>query len=383
MPKDAQSSVARLLLVLSSTVVDVHYCVFLRPRCSVFFTWFLVAVSVLLSLLKVNSSIQACDDKVKTASEEMVQSYDIGLTTDLIEFNIGEHFPRSKVNAILKLQNKTGVDLKMSLSPSCNCTELSPSILDVLANQTVELKVAMATPPAGATTATITARDISNSLRFDIGLSIRAASVINNMVSSFSIESKGDREIEAVFGPTSDSWPITKILLPDDPHWYTKTVAVKDGTWRLGIIRREPPNESTHAENLTLNCLVAKGDGEQSLIPITLRINYTDKFKLGPSTVIPRRSDKRIIFTTYVLGVDKSEVSQLPVAWLSSNQIESLNLTCDSQKERGSGIVFGYSASIEDYLNFVSSSDELSIKLHVRIGDKVAETKVLGLPAGN
>jgi hypothetical protein len=282
--------------------------------------------------------LPSCDGSPDIEGRQVEIRHDVENDGQIFLLDLGKRLPNSRINAILHLKNKTGKDLTLGLKPSCGCTHLSIKTLVIPVNGDESIRFDMLVPMAGTKRANIRCRDDKNTFEFTVNLQVEASEPVKFAKKRYVVASDESEPIEVRLATNGDGVEIAQAELTLGSRWLVqKTLADATG-WSLFLKSKVPISEETHEEYVNLNCTVVD-KGERSTIPLELRIEFSDRFRLGPSFVVPKFLDDKVTFTVFATGVGIRSAGSPRLVLKGQDGTAITELRLDSPKTRNESLI--------------------------------------------
>ena len=295
----------------------------------------------------------------------------------LIPFDLGKHLPGSKLNAFLQLTNKTGKSLILFLKPSCNCTELSVDKLEFAVGGTETIRFDMVSPRSGVTTAYIKCKDENSLFESSIGLKVEAAQPVKLERDRLIVDSRSGDDVTVALEPTSKEYSVAEIELELGSRWTIQKVSLANGIWAVGLHRIEKVSEGYHEEYLRLNCKVRDEHGDSAYVPLDFRILYSDRFRLGPSYVIPKKTVERVSFVVFATGVNVTKNELAAKLWITNEDLAlRTEVAIENTRIRSGSLLLEAGMSADSFSQLIQKSEGRPLSLELSFGNVTSSTKL-------
>ena len=277
--------------------------------------------------------LPSCYGSPETEGRQVEIRHDVENDGQIFLLDLGKGLPNSRINAILHLKNKTGKDLTLGLKPSCGCTHLSIKTLVIPVNREESIRFDMLVPMAGTKRANIRCRDDKSVFEFIVNLQVEASEPVKFSKSRYVVASDEREPFEVRLATNGNGVEIAHAQLEPGSRWLIQNTLVDATGWSLFLKSNMPISEGTYEEYVSLNCTVVD-KGERAIIPLELRIEFSDRFRLGPSFVVPKFSDDKVTFTVLATGVGIRSAGPARFVFKGQDGIAITELRLDSLKTR-------------------------------------------------
>lgn len=292
--------------------------------------------------------LPACDGSPEVEGRQVEIRHDVENDGQVFLLDLGKCLPNSRINAILHLKNKIGKDLTLGLKPSCGCTHLSTKTLVIPVNGDESIRFDMLVPMAGTKRANIRCRDDISAFEFTVNLQVEASEPVKFAKKRYIVASDEREPIEVRLSTNGDGVEITQVELGAGSSWVIQKTLVDATGWSLYLKSKLPISEGTHEEYVNLNCTVVD-KGERAIIPLDLRIEFSDRFRLGPSFVVPKFLDDKVTFTVFATGAGVRSAGSPRLVLKGQDGTAITELRLDSPKTRNESLILTGSLEKKDF----------------------------------
>lgn len=293
----------------------------------------------------------------------------------IISLDLGKQMPSSRIAAILKLTNKTGKNLRLALVPSCNCTHLSLDTLEISPDGTRDVTFDMLVPKLGVQNAGIRLRDDQNDFSCVIYIKTEASQPVALTKGRYLVKSNEATPLEVRIVTDGEGTQIAELEIASVSHWGLQRVSTDPEGWTLFIKKMRPLPKGVHDEHLSLNCLVEK-DGKRTSIPLDLHIEFSDVFRLGPSQVIPKLVDGRVLFTVFAIGANVQNPAESKLYLKGKDSATGTEVRLDSTQIRKAAIVLTGSMERQEFDRVQQNLQPENLILELHLGSMSSTTRL-------
>jgi hypothetical protein len=292
--------------------------------------------------------LPSCDGSPEVEGRQVEIRHDVENDGQVILLDLGKCLPNSRINAIVHLKNKTGKDLTLGLKPSCGCTHLSIKTLVIPVNGDESIRFDMLVPMAGTKRANIRCRDDKNTFEFTVNLQVEASEPVKFAKKRYVVASDEREPIEVRLATNGDGVEIAQAELAPGSRWVVQKTSAEASGLSLFLKSKVHISDGTHEECVKLNCTVVD-KGERAIIPLELRIEFSDRFRLGPSVVVPKVLDDKVTFTVLATGVGIRSAGPPRLVLIGQDGTAITELCLDSPKTRNDSLILTGSVEKKEF----------------------------------
>jgi hypothetical protein len=115
---------------------------------------------------------------------------------------------------------------------------------------------------------------------------------------------------------------------------------------------------------------------ERAIIPLELRIEFSDRFRLGPSFVIPKLLDDKVAFTIFATGASIHSVGPPMLVLKGRDGVASTEVRLNSSKTRNESLILTGSLEKEEFARAIEILGSENACLELSLGSMSNLTKV-------
>ena len=326
--------------------------------------------------------LPSCDGSPEIEGRQVEIRHDFENDGQIFLLDLGKCLPNSRINAIVHLKNKTGKDLTLGLKPSCGCTHLSIKTLVIPVNGDESIRFDMLVPMAGTKRANIRCRDDKNTFEFTVNLQVEASEPVKFAKKRYVVASDEREPIEVRLATNGDGVEIAQAELAPGSRWVVQKTSAEASGLSLFLKPKVPISEEIHEEYVNLNCTVVD-KGERAVIPLELRIEFSDRFRLGPSFVVPKFLDDKVMFTVFATGVGIRSAGSPRLVLKGQDGTAITELRLDSPKTRNESLILTGSLEKKEFDRAIGVLGSDIAFLELSFGKMSSLTNLRIAPVGN
>ncbi len=203
-------------------------------------------------------------------------------------FDIGEHKPNAVVKLIASVRSQIETPLRLSLTPSCNCTLGIPDKVELLPDKVWEVKTLVRLPPSARDFSTvIRCFDAEVGFEFDLAIVGKVRELVRLEPSLIRLKD-GSHEVEARLIPSFPDLQVTHVDLKHDYLDLVRSELNDDGTATIHLQVTSPE------DRLIANCecilLYKTTSGGEDVYELVLPVVFIERIQIKPSRGIFRKN---------------------------------------------------------------------------------------------
>lgn len=333
-----------------------------------------ILLAALVLLWNTPTGVSAFDEN-ELPVRRIEVSHDIEKDGQVIVFDLGKQMPSSRINAVLNLTNKTGAELKLGLKPSCNCTHLSVNRLNIPADNSEKIAFELVVPMAGVKQAFIDCRDEERNLGCAVDVKIEASVPLKFASDKIVTESNSELPLEVRILKGSGTLEIGEAVLAAGSRWRVQRVEADTKGWSLFLERVAQVEKGFHEEYLRLDCVVVD-DERRISIPMDFRIEFSDRFRLGPSFVLPKLIADKVSFTIFATGASIRTQRPPKITLIGGNEAIELEVRLDGRRTRNGSLFLDLEMDKQEFEQLKERLGLDEVALELNLGGVTSRTKL-------